>query len=217
MQTTDSTRPWRLAALALLAAVLVLPAGTAAAGHSRRTGRRRATAHHPGDIVVHGRWTITVRDPNGRFVRRYRFENSYAGGPFLARVLGRTLTVGSWNVVLDGLGCEHTDITVQNSTCTIYETNSGPADTFSHAAPGLSVVVNGSRLVLSGSVDAPASGTIREVSTSNDLACAGSQGCPGSGFSTFTRRLLNGQGGSPNQLTVTQGQQIAVTVTLSFT
>src|SRR5262249_45924576 len=45
-----------------------------------------------GTIKVHGHWTIEVRNPNGTLAERREFENAYAGGDFLPRVLARSLT-----------------------------------------------------------------------------------------------------------------------------
>ena len=203
MRSGSSSRRLRLAVLALALAALALPAAAGASHHPRR-----APQHRAGDIVVHGRWTITVRTPGGALVHRYRFENKYVGGPFLANILARQSGVGFWFVDLIGSACG------LDAYCGVTEPGwpSSPGN--------LTVTVSGYDLVLQGTLSAPADDTISQVDTGNLLCppsiapatatpvtCADAPGAPGS--VTFTRK-------SGLNVSVKAKQQIDVKVDLSF-
>jgi hypothetical protein len=59
-----------------------------------------------GAIVVYGRWSIDVADPDGVAVSHTEIENALTptGADALAGFLGRTSSVGQWRVVLDSTG-----------------------------------------------------------------------------------------------------------------
>lgn len=77
-----------VAALALLAAACGAPeAVPEASGPSQ-------------GIVVHGDWTIEVRDPDGALAQRSEFENAFVGDEFLARLLANELDLFLGEVLL---------------------------------------------------------------------------------------------------------------------
>ncbi|HVC86015.1 MAG TPA: hypothetical protein VNC40_01165 [Gaiellaceae bacterium] len=197
---TGSSRRWRLAALVLLAAALLLPAAVAA-GHPKRAVHHRPAA--AAGIVVHGRWTITVRNPDGRLVRRYAFENAYTGSDYLGKLLARQVSVGYWGINLVGGPCTALGCVLVEKGSQYPGQASGP----------LTVSVSRHDLVLQGALNAPGNGTIIFVGTLNAscspttapaTACAWS----GSGTQFTSKKGL--------QVVIAAGQQIAVTVTISF-
>jgi len=192
----------RLFALVAMLALGIAPAA-AANSHSH--------AHKPsagGSIVVHGHWTIVVRNHGGAIVTRRTFENSYLpGGAVLPSVLGRTNSVGLWGVDLSGNACG------RSSACLIVE--NGFSNTTEPMSSNLTVATGagGGALVLSGSIVAPSSGQITDVLSYVGL-CSPTVPptipCVGGYLTPFTAKQL----GTP--VNVTAGQQIAVTVTFTF-
>src|SRR5436190_13796579 len=74
-------------------------------------------------IKVHGHWTIDVRNPDGTLVTHHEFENGLETDNPLAMILGRSLTVGEWQIYLgasDGSPSPCGD----NSSCIIVEATS---------------------------------------------------------------------------------------------
>src|SRR5487761_573882 len=150
----------RLFALVAVLAMAIAPAAAASRSHVHKPSAA-------GSIVVHGRWTIDVRDTNGGLVHRYRFENSYVGGPFLAALLQREIGVGYWEIALKGTRCgvgTMCDVCESSLVCV-------PAET-------LTATVSGNDLVLQGSLTAPVDDTITDVSTVAS-ACQGYYGVGG--------------------------------------
>lgn len=151
-------------------------------------------------ITVHGTWQIEVRDANGDLVRRREFQNllTETGQAALANVLGRTTVVLPWFVALsDGENPAHPCVRdAVPVPCLIGEPElpGGTSDWFLT----LTVDVVGRELVLNGTATAQADGNISAVTT----VIAGDLG-------VFT-------GTSISPIPVVEGQNIIVTVTLSF-
>jgi len=87
---------WGLSVAAV--AVAFLAAG------SRRVGAQ-APANGAGGpkegIVVHGHWTIDVRQPDGTLVTHREFENALTGGgTLIANLLARRAITGHWDIYL---------------------------------------------------------------------------------------------------------------------
>jgi len=188
----------RMFALVAVLAMAIAPAAAA-----------RPNAHKPpagGSIVVHGHWTIVVRNHAGAIVTRRTFENSYVpGGLVLPSVLGRINSVGLWSLGLPGTACG------SKFQCTIAENGYAyPSD-----SSNLTVTTgaSGAALVLSGSLVASSSGQITGVA-SYLVLCSPTvppaTPCVGPGTGTFTDKRLG------TAVNVTAGQQIAVTVTFTF-
>jgi len=73
---------------------------TQAVAQSPSAKSRSPKGEHEG-IAVHGRWTIEVRNPDGKVVSHTEFENSYvAGSGVLPAMLSRSATFGEWGIVL---------------------------------------------------------------------------------------------------------------------
>ncbi len=176
-------------------------------------------------IKVHGHWTIDVRNPDGTLVTHREFENSLVGGgngdKFLAQLLARQLSQGLWFVILFGVP----QVCVQAGApfdCEIGEPHSLATDPSglspSYQFETLTVNVNGSTLVLSGTAVAYQNGTITQTGT--ELNPCSTSTAPATPCTYPTRTSLNGviftgvTLSSP--LNIVAGQTIAVTVNISF-
>ena len=187
----------RLFALVAMLALGIAPVA-AANSHSH--------AHKPpaaGSIVVHGHWTIVVRNRAGAIVTRRTFENSYVpADDVLPSVLGRTNSVGLWFVQLLGTAC----------ACGIGESASSLSGGGVSKNLTVATGAGGQALVLSGNIVAPFSGQINEVWSGNGLCSPTvppATPCAEPAIA-FTDKQLG------TAVNVTAGQQIAVTVTFTF-
>ncbi len=175
-------------------------------------------------IKVHGHWTIEVRNPDGTLAEHREFENalySWSGNNFLTSVLGRVVSVGGWEVCL----------AASNATDNAFaDSGSNPAagyieeSSYAGSAPNyfknLTVSLTAGTgslyqfwyLTLSGTATAQRNGKIGVVYTSNTYL--GPTSPPASSYSgnklTITQSVLS------DVVNVSAGQQIAVTVVISF-
>jgi hypothetical protein len=193
-------------------------------------------------ITVYGRWTIEVRNPDGKLASRREFENglypgSAYGATLLSALLGRAVTSGSWEVVLgDPTGADQISITEANSqasaSCAINATGTSvcSAMPLTIASPPPTVVsgdLSGATLTLQGSAIVPNffPATIGVVVSTN-FACLPSSSPAacfnGTAFNNgtgvpFTLEVLNGTAGSATApVPVTPGQTVSVNVVFSF-
>lgn len=173
-------------------------------------------------IKVHGHWTIEVRNPDGTLGTRREFENALtpSGASALAEFLARTKSVGSWRVNLEGSPVAASPCVVATGpiACSVVEPasgNSGPTffPTLTIDAP--TTGPNAGKFVLRGTATAQRDGNVGVVGT--DFAecsatVAPSVPCPAfaivqGGVFSFT---------STTPIPVSAGQQIQVTVVISF-
>jgi hypothetical protein len=161
-------------------------------------------------IQVHGHWVIEVRNPDGTLATRREFENDLEqpnGAFFLMELLATRATAGNWKVYLGGPSDGPCDA---NRKCVVVQ----PGDSdLPHFFPTLIVTSVAENLVLSGSAIASADGDISEVATG--LVKCDSSVAPTDCFTqgnapAFTRTTL------PSPVPVTAGQQIQVSVMISF-
>jgi hypothetical protein len=197
---------------------------TAAAQNEGSKGQEAATAEktRPGQegIKVHGHWAIDVRNPDGTLVSHREFENALVGGAvgggaYLSNILARNLSVGRWEISLGGGTTGPCQAGAASAWCFIAE-GSGP---FANAnyAPGLAVSASVSGwFMLSGSVKAVNTASISWVN-SLVVACAASiapaSPCTDANGGTFYG--LTSASITPG-INVIAGQDISVTVTISF-
>lgn len=88
--TTGNTRKAALLALALAAVTGTWSTLSAQApGGGQREG-----------IVVHGHWTIDIKESDGRLVSHREFENALMSPSPLNGVLSRATTIGEWRILL---------------------------------------------------------------------------------------------------------------------
>jgi len=197
-------------------------------------------------IRVHGHWTIEVRNPDGALVTHREFENSLAasGSQNLTQILGRQTILGQWNVELDGPNGATTtaqpcaDANGQGHPCDVAEPNFGyfgcnytptcTTPSFPYLSHNLSLAVNNSTLVLTGSV-VSAGGSVNGVqtqlvqcfqplpSTFSTLGCNSDLANIGYGsISSITSTTIVNSQGVPSPISVSAGQTVAVTVVISF-
>ena len=165
----------------------------------------------PEGIKVHGHWVIEVRDPDGTLAERRKFENALtgSGSGFLSQVLAAQGTIGLMRIVLHSTPCL---ISGQGGPCSI--TEGGDTDAQGYFS-NLVKNFDGENVVLSGSATAGWDGQIDFVNTAL-LLCPdviAPKDCDFSAVTTggpFTGTEL------ATPIPVAPGQQIQVTVTISF-
>lgn len=227
-----------LAALFLVSTVLtgcarsaesVAPAPNAAVGPIAASSVATAATSSPSGgapqegIKVHGHWTIEVKNPDGSLAECREFDNAIAayGISELPRVLGRVDSVGGWALILNAVNS--TDNAFLNAGGqpdlgaimeATYQNSSNP-NIFKNLTPAVpNSGMNAGKLVLSGTATAQRNGKIEVVTSA--FAALPSTSPPSSTYlisdimGTFTGTTL------ANAVTVSNGQQIAVTVVISF-
>ncbi len=205
-----------LSAMVAGCSALQAPSGQAEAEPGVSMAKAAASGPQEG-IKVHGHWMIEVQNPDGTVASRTEFENAVlgVGKVTLMHVLTRTATVGLWLVQLAG----SPQPCAGGTPCvTVEGAYSGalPANWFNNLTVTFG---SGGSVVLSGTATAAQTGTITSVSTwLNSCADTVPPGaltatCTGQGF-ILTTQFTSTNLASP--VSVSTGQQIQVTVTLSF-
>jgi len=188
-------------AVALAAAI----AGTAGAGLLHRV----AAPPMGSKVTVHGEWTIIVRNKHHKIVARRHFENALvpSGAAVLARLLSRASAAGSWGVNI-GFGAIVDSINTASDSPPFYKNLTVTAPTSGPDA---------NKVVLSGTATPSADTTINNVDTYlGECTGPATAGCVSPASSQFTHKVLDGLNGDPAAVPVAAGQQVAVTVKLSF-
>jgi hypothetical protein len=236
-QHAPSRSRWLLAA-ALLAAVLV-PASAWAHTTTKPAPHKQVKAHPSAGataVMVHGLWTITVRNPNGTLASRRTFENSFTNPALLASVLTGGATAGLWGIELDGGDCLiSTPASNGPGSCALVEASDPSAASPSSTFHTLIVTDTGNDITLAGSATATfhLAAAITSVTTYLNTCPVSSTGPPCSSASAFaasTPRSFTGcnfgltpacigANGSPitAPIAVKPNQQVAVNVVISFT
>jgi len=194
----------RLAAFAAVALVAAI-VGTAGAGLLHRV----ATPPLGSQVTVHGQWTIIVRNKQHRIVARRHFENSLVstGAGTIAQLLTGNAAAGSWgvNVTFGAI---------------IDQYNSAPDGAPFYKNLVVTAPTSGpdaNKVVLSGTATPSSDTTITQVDTYLGLCAApATAGCTTAASPQFTHKALDGLNGDPAAVPVAAGQQVAVTVKLSF-
>lgn len=231
----------RILALAVLLAVSSVPA-TSQEKKSEQPAPRATTsnpsesngkADHDG-IKVHGHWTIEVRSKDGALVSHTEFENSLATGAsaWFAKVLARQASWGPWGIIATSGGAGTFGFMTGGSAFPTGPCDSGaaclltePAANFPSPFSNTLTVSAGQTFQLLGTVTAKSSGAIKVVGTFV-LSCPATtspantcqsplntgllQGTPATGMVPLTEATL------PTPVNVQTGQQIAITVEISF-
>lgn len=199
--------------------ILLLLALTALAQEGRPQSSH-ASAERPATqdgIKVHGHWTIVIRNPDGSIASRHEFENSLSmGDQVLAGVLGHTMTVGPWSVLIRDVCIGHSpNGGNQQGGCSIHEANF-PGFPMSESFPDLTVKLSGTTklnaLILSGSAKSTNGGQVFRVETIATTCPATT--LPADCGTTAHNFIFTSQDISP--IIVQAGQSIDVTVQLSF-
>ena len=194
----------RVAAI-FAAALAVAVVGTAGASLMQRMAAPPSATQ----VTVHGQWTIIVRNKHHKIVARRHFENALvaSGAGTIAKLLAGQAAAGSWGV---NIGC-----------CAIIDA----IDSSSDSPPFYKNLVvtapttgpDANKVVMSGTATPSADTTINSVDTYLGLCTApATAGCTGPANPQFTHKALDGLNGDPAAVPVAAGQQVAVTVKLSF-
>jgi len=178
-------------------------------------------------IKVHGHWTIEVRDPDGSLVDRQEFDNALdanTGNLALTNILGRNTTVGHWQVWTRSSTasevCEQPAGT-PSLQCNIVEsgdpTASGQNSYFETLVMSLPAGPPYS-LNLSGYLTAQRDGSIERVNTVvyHCVSSTSPDACPGSTVPTLEGSMWVTETVLPSPVAVLTGQQVLVTVAISF-
>lgn len=188
-------------AVALAAAVV----GTAGASLMHRMSAPPSATQ----VTVHGQWTIVVRNKQHRIVARRHFENALvsSGAGVLARLLSRASAAGSWGVNI-GFGAIVDSLNTATDSPPFYKNLTVTAPTTGPDA---------NKVVLSGTATPSSDTTINNVDTYlGECTGPATAGCVSPASTQFTHKALDGLNGDPAAVPVAAGQQVAVTVKLSF-
>ncbi len=207
-------------AIANPAPVISAPVSASAVAPSANNGPNEG-------VKVHGYWTIDVTNPDGSLAEHREFENSLTnqGAIFLAQVMGRAKSVGAWDLYVDNTSSGSNAFQYRpdpagmptlysSSGAHIYEPFYTPLD--ESESNNLTVTVpttgaNVNKLVLRGTAVSNRDGSINRVSSSlsvipNNMIPTGVYMGP----MIFSGTVL------ANPVSLTSGQQVAVTVVISF-
>jgi hypothetical protein len=180
-------------------------------------------------IVVHGHWTIAVRDSDGALVKRHEFYNALQDPRNLLTAVARQGSIGYWVVDLydvHGVGspCLTSATPAVPTTCTLQEPGDANAFGNSKRLPVLSVALAGSPvptgLVLQGTFTADVAGQISGVSTRASVcptSIAPASPCANGTPAILTSHFMAVSGPPPvGPIPVTAGQVVQVRVEISF-
>lgn len=168
-------------------------------------------------LNIHGHWIVDVRNADGSLASHHEFENALHpnGNATLAAILGRSISVGTWAVLLanaNGFGgpCDVNGIA---NDCVILETGdlSWPVQA-KRIHRNLAMTVVDGTVRLSGQATMTFAGSIGRVSTISGTCAAtiAPAGCVNPNFiPTFTSHTMT-------PIPVAAGQIVQVTVVLSF-
>ncbi|MBI4333607.1 MAG: hypothetical protein HY673_20275 [Chloroflexi bacterium] len=161
-------------------------------------------------VKVHGRWTIEVMDPNGTVVERTEFNNALtdSGKYTLAWFLGRANGVGQWFVRV-----ETYNIAPPVTMTSYYLREAASSQSGTYQFKTLTVDGSGPQLTLRGTATAQTNLTVNAVQTfvwAPAPTVSPSSSSEGGMDREFTWTVL------PAPVAVSAGQQVAVTVVISF-
>jgi hypothetical protein len=211
-------RRWLLA-VGLLAAAATGAAAFALATQTTSQSAAKAPGSTADGIQVEGHWQLTVKNPDGRVVLVRRFHNDpVQANQAIATILARAYTPGYWFIQLTSTTNNPACVSSGNPAgCTIIDpADNGALSAAANTFKTLTTSASGYQqtITLSGSMTAQRNGGVDQVSTNLpvcDRTTAPATACGLSSFWPFTSRVL----ASP--ITLVTGQQLLVTVTLSFT
>lgn len=169
-------------------------------------------------IVVHGDWTLEVVNTDGSVATSSSFSNALGdiGAESLKDLLSRTETAGEWHVELWGTPSPCNNTAGEERSCRAtevadFEANYFPTLTLDTSAAGA--------LTLTGAVTIQNDSTINAVSTRLATCTSATADCLNSGIAPAS---FSGKAASddPNdgfdEVAVTAGQQVQISVTFSF-
>ena len=117
-------------------------------------------------IKLHDHWTIEVRNPDGMLVTHREFENAYLPNyNLLPLILGRTLSVGLWEISLGGSACTVNASNPSASGCYIGEPSFPAVDSNNLSVSVPQSGTNVGSVNFSGTVTSGISGSVTRVET----------------------------------------------------
>ena len=175
-------------------------------------------------ITVHGHWTIEVRDEHGAVVERSEFENALTtdGGEMFTKLLARQETPSDWEIQVSSTAglevCEQPAGT-PTGTCVISEqTSSITGNQYFNNLTLAVAPVAPFKLTFSGNIIAQRTGEIIQVGLFL-RACSSAtapDACPGTPLASLVDAALVTNTILGVSVPVILGQQVLVTVELSF-
>lgn len=202
-------RSKKLAGVAACVTVVLAAVAVAALLGVFTSGSRAAASSRTDAIKLHGAWTLQIRE-HGRILRTVRFHNELANPGALVKFLSRQNSVGQWSV---GIANQVCGTPAQPEFCWDDEGGGGGvAQTHNVALTTPSSGPDAGKLVLTASIPMGVDGSITGVNTSLrqcDASAAPSKTCSGSDFALTHRDL-------PSPIAVVAGQQVLITVRISF-
>lgn len=202
-------RSKKRAGVAACVVVVLSAVAIAAALGAFSSGSRTAAGARADTIKLHGAWTLQIRE-HGRTLRTVRFHNELSNPGALVKFLSRQNSVGQWAV---GIGNQVCGTPTTPLFCWDDEGGGGGvAQTHNVVMTTPSSGPDAGMLVLKASIPMGVDGSITTVNTALrqcDASAAPSVSCSGGDFG-LTRRNL------PSAIDVVAGQQVLITVKLSF-
>jgi hypothetical protein len=172
-------------------------------------------------ITVHGHWTIEVINPDGSLAERREFENALNGDNILTALLSRNNSMGPWAIILVAATIDQNAFQTVSGASTYGSIVENTYPETPETAPFIfetlivSQTSSPNTVVLSGTATAQRNGSIKDVGTqvwllNKSLPPSNDYTALGLGNSSFTATTL------ADAVNLTTGQQVAVTVVISF-
>lgn len=204
-----------------IAVAIVACAGLAAGAFALTSFGAKSASNRVEHIGIQGHWQIVVKNPDGRIVSVHRFHNDpISAGQAVAAVLAGQYTPSGFRVQLYNTNDANSNPCVTgtfNVPCVLEPAGSNYYDSANnYVFKTMTTGVSGKVITLHGSMTAQRNGTINGVFT--DLMVCSSSVAPATNcasstfFSSFTSRTL----ATSDEIPLVTGQQVLVTVTLTF-
>ncbi len=208
--------------LSLLLSMMTLAGCTASEGKTTPAPVSSPAGASQEGIKVHGHWIIEVRNPDGTLAEHREFDNAFntsVGADLLIKILSRQNSVGAWRVLLGSSGTDFPFLDGSRPAAGwLFESGDTATALLSTTGnnvfkPLILTARDDHKLELRGIATAHRDGNIRSVSTYLSRAPATE---PPS--ATYTGELAGmfSMTTLPSPVDLTTGQQVVVTVLISF-
>jgi hypothetical protein len=216
-RTTQNAAPAPAAPVSQVVSTSVAPASTIApAGTVAPPSSGPGPGGPQEGVTVHGHWVIDVSNPDGTRVSHTEFDNALTsnGALTLVNILGRKNSVGGWCIYLGALNGTSSPFMDASSVAhdgVLAEGTYPGSDPYVFKNLAVSGFMNAvlftgeATAQRNGTIDVYATGVARLAPTTGPVSSY-----PGVGIFNFTNANLG------SAVSVTTGQRISVTVTLTF-
>jgi hypothetical protein len=208
------------AALIVLTVAALIIAPRIAQGPEPAIQELASTAGGPGEgVTVHGHWTLEVRNPDGSLVEHREFENALynpTGPETLVKLLGRQNSIGGWEVHLispSSIFSPFSDGSSGSEGVLVESSSTGTSPNMFKTLT-LTVSTGPAKLRLNGSATAQRDGRISIVETR--VARLPASAPPSSEYMTSSGYPFTSTGLTGGDVILTSGQQVTVTVEITF-